>query len=162
SHRPWINAGLKIAQKRVLICCAAYVGLWPDAEIGGAAGSWRLALRQAHREYRALARLARHCHVATHHARELASRFGCDVPLKPKEFKRAPPAHLRVPSARVRIDSTGALDLPRIPAAHALDELVGFLRPPRAGLVLVHRAGAMNDRVNDGPGGLDDVLAGEE
>jgi hypothetical protein len=44
----------------------------PDAEIGGAAGSWRLALRQAHREYRALARLARHCHVATHHARELA------------------------------------------------------------------------------------------
>src|SRR5262245_28333715 len=73
-----------------------------------------------------------------------------------------PPAHLRVPSARVRIDSTGALDLPRIPAAHALDELVGFLRPPRAGLVLVHRAGAMNDRVNDGPGGLDDVLAGEE
>src|SRR5262249_27628072 len=73
-----------------------------------------------------------------------------------------PPAHLRVPSARVRIGSTGALDLPRIPAAHALDELVGFLRPPRAGLVLVHRAGAMNDRVNDGPGGLDDVLAGEE
>src|SRR6476646_2071574 len=54
------------------------------------------------------------------------------------------------------------LDLPRVPAAHALDELVGFLRPPRAGLVLVHRAGAVNDRVNDGPGGLDDVLAGEE
>src|SRR5262249_39769135 len=53
-------------------------------------------------------------------------------------------------------------DLPRVPAAHALDELVGFLRPPRAGLVLIHRAGAVNDRVNDGPGGLDDVLAGEE
>src|SRR5262245_66456399 len=59
-------------------------------------------------------------------------------------------------------DLMATLDLPRIPAAHALDELVGFLRPPRAGLVLVHRAGAMNDRVNDGPGGLDNVLAGEE
>jgi hypothetical protein len=28
--------------------------------------------RQAHRKDRALARLARHCHVAAHHARELA------------------------------------------------------------------------------------------
>src|SRR5258707_2180989 len=36
--------------------------------------SWSgwLAARQAHREHRALARLARHGHVATHHARELA------------------------------------------------------------------------------------------
>src|SRR5262249_53162416 len=35
---------------------------------------WRLGVapRRAHREYRALARLARHCHVAAHHARELA------------------------------------------------------------------------------------------
>src|SRR5215472_17849554 len=32
---------------------------------------WRAA-RQAHRKDRALARLARHSHVATHHARELA------------------------------------------------------------------------------------------
>src|SRR6516165_1938036 len=30
------------------------------------------AARQAHREHRALARLARHRHVAAHHARELA------------------------------------------------------------------------------------------
>ena len=30
------------------------------------------AARQAHREYRPLARLARHCHVTTHHARKLA------------------------------------------------------------------------------------------
>src|SRR5262249_23779030 len=44
----------------------------PDAEIDGAAGSWRLAPRQAHGEHRALARLARHGHVAPHHARELA------------------------------------------------------------------------------------------
>src|SRR5262245_16059800 len=41
----------------------------------GAAGSWRfivLAAWQAHREHRALARFARHGHVAAHHARELA------------------------------------------------------------------------------------------
>jgi hypothetical protein len=41
----------------------------------GVAGSWRfivLAAWQAHREYRALARLARHSHVPAHHARELA------------------------------------------------------------------------------------------
>src|SRR6516225_4324771 len=44
----------------------------PDAEICGAAGSWRLAPRQAHGEHRALARLARHGHVTAHHARELA------------------------------------------------------------------------------------------
>src|SRR5262245_33266085 len=47
----------------------------PDAEIGGAAGSWPLgvlASRQAHREHRPSARLARHRHVAAHHARELA------------------------------------------------------------------------------------------
>jgi hypothetical protein len=31
-----------------------------------------LAARQSHREHRALARFARHGHVATHHARELA------------------------------------------------------------------------------------------
>ena len=30
-------------------------------------GAW-----QTHREHRALARFARHCHVASHHARELA------------------------------------------------------------------------------------------
>jgi hypothetical protein len=36
------------------------------------AGSWRLAPRQAHSKHRALARLARHRHIATHHARELA------------------------------------------------------------------------------------------
>src|SRR5262245_20215356 len=34
--------------------------------------SWRLALRQPHCEHRALARLARHRHVAAHHARKLA------------------------------------------------------------------------------------------
>src|SRR5262249_21596238 len=34
--------------------------------------SRRLAPRQAHSEHRALTRLARHCHVAPHHARELA------------------------------------------------------------------------------------------
>src|SRR5262249_17198884 len=43
-----------------------------DAEIDGAAGSWGLAPRQSHRKYRAFARLARHRHIATHHARELA------------------------------------------------------------------------------------------
>src|SRR5262245_27898155 len=32
---------------------------------------WRAA-RQAHRKHRALARLARHCHIAAHHPRELA------------------------------------------------------------------------------------------
>src|SRR5262245_14015408 len=37
-----------------------------------AAGSWRLAPWQAHGEHRTFARLARHGHVATHHARELA------------------------------------------------------------------------------------------
>src|SRR5262245_21320380 len=42
------------------------------AENDGAAGSWRLAPRQAHREHRALAWLARHRHVAAHHARKLA------------------------------------------------------------------------------------------
>src|SRR6516162_7500129 len=42
----------------------------PDAENFGGEVSWR-ATRQAHREYRTLARLARHGHVATHHAREL-------------------------------------------------------------------------------------------
>ena len=35
----------------------------------------RLAARQPHREHRTLARLARHGHVAAHHARELA-RYG--------------------------------------------------------------------------------------
>src|SRR6516225_9363292 len=47
----------------------------PDAEIDGATGAWRscaIAARQAHREHRTLARLARHRHVAAHHARELA------------------------------------------------------------------------------------------
>src|SRR6516164_3509573 len=44
----------------------------PDAEIDGAASSWRLAPRQAHGEHRTLARLSRHGHVAAHHARELA------------------------------------------------------------------------------------------
>src|SRR5215471_12650996 len=44
----------------------------PDAEIVGAAGSWGFAPRQAHREDRSFTRLARHCHVAAHHARELA------------------------------------------------------------------------------------------
>ena len=48
----------------------------PDVEIGGVAGSsWRLCVlanRQAHREHRAFAWLARHCHVATHHSCELA------------------------------------------------------------------------------------------
>src|SRR6516164_9100045 len=33
---------------------------------------WVLTARQAHREYRTFARLARHRHVAAHHARELA------------------------------------------------------------------------------------------
>src|SRR6516164_7366806 len=47
----------------------------PDAEIDGAAGSWRLCVLagwQAHGKNRALARLALHRHIATHHARELA------------------------------------------------------------------------------------------
>src|SRR5215510_7136949 len=34
--------------------------------------SRRLAPRQAHREHRALTRLARHCHIAAHHTGELA------------------------------------------------------------------------------------------
>src|SRR5262249_1904945 len=37
-----------------------------------AAGLWRLAPRQAHDEHRTFAWLARHGHVAAHHARELA------------------------------------------------------------------------------------------
>src|SRR5215471_20273893 len=37
-----------------------------------AAGLWRLAPRQAHDEHRTFARLARHGHVAAHHAREFA------------------------------------------------------------------------------------------
>src|SRR5262245_7875761 len=47
----------------------------PDAEIVDGEVSSRscvLAAGQAHREYRALARLACHGHVAAHHARELA------------------------------------------------------------------------------------------
>jgi hypothetical protein len=36
-----------------------------------------VAARQAHREHRALARLARHGHVAAHHARELARESKC-------------------------------------------------------------------------------------
>src|SRR5262245_47542546 len=44
----------------------------PNGEIDGAAGSWRLAPLQTHREYGALARLARYGHVPAHHARELA------------------------------------------------------------------------------------------
>src|SRR5262245_26173757 len=45
------------------------------------------AARQAHREHRTLAGLARHCHVATHHARELAallSQGSCFLQLTPK------------------------------------------------------------------------------
>ena len=52
----------------------------PDCPLGGrhsdvVEGSWNLCAlpaRQAHRKDRALARLARHGHVAAHHARELA------------------------------------------------------------------------------------------
>src|SRR5215469_15851348 len=47
----------------------------PDAEIVDGEVSWRLcvvAAWQPHREHRAFARLARHRHVAAHHARELA------------------------------------------------------------------------------------------
>src|SRR5262249_27956659 len=42
--------------------------LWQQTEIGGL---WRAA-RQAHRKHRTFAQLARHGHVASHHARELA------------------------------------------------------------------------------------------
>ena len=42
-------------------------GVWLGSQILGVR-----AARQAHREHRALARLARHGHVAAHHARELA------------------------------------------------------------------------------------------
>src|SRR5215468_4103023 len=42
--------------------------LWQQTEIGGL---WRAA-RQAHRKHRTFAQLARHGHVAAHHARELA------------------------------------------------------------------------------------------
>src|SRR5215831_4382347 len=52
---------------------------WPGArEV-----SWRscaLPARQTHREHRALARFARHGHVAAHHARELA----CDGKAEPR------------------------------------------------------------------------------
>src|SRR5262249_43242029 len=41
--------------------------LWQQTEIGGL---WRAA-RQAHRKHRTFAQLARHGHVASHHAREL-------------------------------------------------------------------------------------------
>src|SRR3954454_11224628 len=34
--------------------------------------SWRLTPRQPHREHRAFARLARHCHIPAHHAGEIA------------------------------------------------------------------------------------------
>src|SRR5262252_10208515 len=47
----------------------------PDAEIVDGEVSWRLcvvAAWQPHREHRAFARLARHGHVAAHHARKLA------------------------------------------------------------------------------------------
>ena len=43
---------------------------WPPA--ARAQRLWRRAGRQAYREHRALARLARHRHVAPHHAREFA------------------------------------------------------------------------------------------
>ena len=46
--------------------CEAQIDAPPCADRG-----WRAA-RQAHGEHRALARLARHRHVAAHHARELA------------------------------------------------------------------------------------------
>src|SRR5262245_22365882 len=49
-----------------------------------------------------------------------------------------------------------------VPASDFLRELVGFLRPPRPGLVLVHRARSMDDGVDDGPRRLDHVLPGEE
>src|SRR5262245_8768987 len=45
------------------------------SRIDGVAGAWgscAIAARQPHRKHRAFARLARHCHVASHHARELA------------------------------------------------------------------------------------------
>src|SRR5262245_53118663 len=43
-----------------------------DEKIDGAAGSWRLAPRQAHGEHRTFAGLACHGYVPTHHARELS------------------------------------------------------------------------------------------
>src|SRR5262249_13916716 len=71
--RPGLQAAL---DRTALLQCAAWPEARqrprPDAEIAGAVGSWRLAPRQAHSEYRAFARLARHGHVAAHHARELA------------------------------------------------------------------------------------------
>src|SRR5262249_7708930 len=45
---------------------------YPRRIVCALAGSWRLALRQAHGEHRAFALLARHGHVTAHHARELA------------------------------------------------------------------------------------------
>src|SRR6516162_7097611 len=48
--------------------CAICSPSWQQTEIGGL---WRAA-RQAHRKHRTFAQLARHGHVAAHHARELA------------------------------------------------------------------------------------------
>src|SRR5215831_3026288 len=48
--------------------CAICSPSWQQTEIGGL---WRAA-RQAHRKHRTSAQLARHGHVAAHHARELA------------------------------------------------------------------------------------------
>src|SRR3569623_1105262 len=50
----------------------------------------------------------------------------------------------------------------RVPAAHLLGELVGLGGAPGAGVVVVEWSGLVEDRIDDGPGGLDDVLAREQ
>src|SRR4029453_9988770 len=48
------------------------------------------------------------------------------------------------------------------PPARADDETVGLARTPGAGGIFVERALAVDHRIDDRPGGLDDVLTREE
>src|SRR6516165_11991686 len=72
ARSPEQDASDRLAPERYARRPAARQRPRPDAEIDGAAGSWRLAPRQAQGEHRTFARLARHGHVAAPHARELA------------------------------------------------------------------------------------------
>src|SRR5262249_22399866 len=62
-------------------------------KIDGAAGSWGLAPRHAPPEYRAPAPVARHRHVAAHHARELAGDGEAQTGAAEALSGRASPPH---------------------------------------------------------------------